>query len=57
MISIWTKKWRAETQQPDWEFDNLEPQIESGILNYIAWLKDSFSGGGNHDFLEEGVMA
>ncbi len=33
-----TKKWRAEILQPDLEFDNFKPWLESSIFKCISWL-------------------
>jgi hypothetical protein len=51
-----TKKWRAETLQPDLEFDNFKPRLESGIFKSISQLNGSFYGGDDdRGFLKETV--
>jgi hypothetical protein len=50
-----TKKWRAETLQPGFEFDNFKPRLKSGIFKFNSWLTGSFFGGDDRDFLKEGV--
>ncbi len=32
------KKWRAETQHSDLEFDSFQPRLKSGIFEYISLL-------------------
>jgi hypothetical protein len=37
-----TWKWKAETLQPGLEFNNVKPQLKSGIFKCISWLSGSF---------------
>ncbi len=51
-----TKKWRAETLQPDLQFDNFKPQLESDIFRCISWLNGTFFWGWWWGFLKDGVQ-
>jgi hypothetical protein len=39
-----TKKWRAETLQTGFEFDNFKSRLKSWIFKGISWLNGSFLG-------------
>jgi hypothetical protein len=44
------------TLQPGLEFDNVKPQLESGIFKCTSWLNGSFFEGDDRGFLKDGVM-
>ncbi len=49
-----TKKWRAGTLQPGFEFDSFKPWLKGGIFKCISWLKGSFFSG-DEGFLRKWV--